>query len=86
MELLVDILDLLLVIPLIMAIAIGIILVERDKRKRAEQELRTTRKSLKKVCEACIKENNSIHARITYEAYFGTTVDHTGDSFIDGEE
>lgn len=85
MELLVDILAL-VVIPLIIAIAIGIILVERDKRKKAEQELQATRKSLKEVCEACIKENNSIHARITYEAYFGIPVDHTGDGFIDGEE
>lgn len=46
MELLVDILGL-VVIPLIIAITIGIILAERDKRKRAEQELQTTRKSLK---------------------------------------
>ena len=85
MELLVHIL-VLVVIPLIIVIAIGIILAERNKRKRAEQELQATRKSLKEVCEACIKENNSVPARITYETYFGTPVDHTGDGFIDGEE
>lgn len=85
MELLVDILAL-VIIPLIIAISVAIILRERDRRKKAEQELESTRKSLKDLCEACIKENNSSHARITYTAYFGKPVDHTGDGFIDGEE
>lgn len=77
-------------IPLILIFAIAvigeIISQERNARKKAEQELQTTRKSLKDLCEACIKENNSTHARITYVAYFGKTVDHAGDGFIDGFE
>ena len=85
MKLLVDILAL-IIIPLIIAFAVGIILAERDKRKRAEQELETTKKALKDLCEACIKENNSPHARRTYVAYFGKPVNHTGDGFIDGYE
>lgn len=77
-------------IPLILIFAIAvigeIISQERNARKKAEQELQTTRKSLKDLCEACIKENNRIHARITYVAYFGKPVDHAGDGFIDGFE
>ena len=65
MELLAYVRDL-VVISLISTIAIGIILVERDKRKRVEQELQTTRNSLKNVCQECIKENNSVHARVAY--------------------
>ncbi len=76
---------LLVVIPLILCIMTGvisgIISRERNARKKAEQELQYTRKSLKDLCEACIKENNSIHARITYQAYFRPTVDHAEDSF-----
>lgn len=85
MELLVDILAL-VVIPLIIAISVAIILRERDRRKKAEQELESTKKSLKDLCEVCIRENNSSHAKITYTAYFGNPVDHAGDGFIDGEE
>ena len=77
-------------IPLILFFATvviaNIISQERNARKKAEQELQTTRKSLKDLCEACIKENNSTHARITYVAYFGKPVDHAGDGFIDGYE
>lgn len=80
----------LVIVPLIVAILggviIGIISRERNARKEAEQDLETTRKSLKELCEACIKKNNSVHARITYEAYLGRPVDHTGDGFIDGYE
>lgn len=81
---------LLVIVPLILCILTGVILGitsrERNARKKAEQELQSTRKSLKDLCEACIKENNSIHARITYQVYFGPPVDHTGDGFIDGYE
>jgi len=81
---------LLVVVPLILCILTGVILGiisrERNARKKVEQELQSTRKSLKELCEACIKENNSIHARITYQAYFGPPVDHAGDGFIDGYE
>ena len=59
---------------------------ERHKRREVESELETTRSDLKKLCEKCIDENFSVHARITYQAYFGRPVDHTGDGFIDGEE
>ena len=78
------------IVPLIVAIIVGVILGiiprERNARKEAEQKLEATRKCLKELCEACIKENNSVYARITYEAYFGKLVDHTGDGFIDGYE
>lgn len=81
---------LLVVVPLILIVAIVVLVdtisQERNARKKAEQELQTTRKSLKDLCEACIKESNSTHARITYVAYFGKTVDHAGDGFIDGYE
>lgn len=81
---------LLVVVPLILIVAIVVLVdaisQERNARKKAEQELQTTRKSLKDLCEACIKENNSTHARITYVAYFGKPVDHAGDGFIDGYE
>lgn len=80
----------LVIVPWIVAIIggviLGIISRERIERKEAEQELEATRKSLKELCETCIKENNSVHARITYEAYFGRPVDNTGDGFIDGYE
>ena len=75
-----------LVVLLIATILICVILRERYARKEAEQELGATRKSLKKLCEECIKENNSVYARITYEAYFGTPVNLAGDGFIDGYE
>ena len=84
-EMIIDLLGF-VIIPLIICFAFVIIMVEREARKRAEHELQTTRESLKKLCEACIKENNSVHARITYAVYFGPPVDHTGDGFIDGEE
>ena len=74
----------LLVVFLIPCILIGII--SGIARKKTEQELQSTRKSLKDLCEACIKENNSEHARITYQAYFGLPVEHAGDGFIDGYE
>ena len=81
---------LLVLVPLIFCVLIGgglgIISRERNARKRVEQELQSTRKSLKDLCEACIKENNSTYARITYQAYFRHPVDHTGDGFIDGYE
>lgn len=81
---------LLIFVPLILVILtgaiLGIISRERNARKEAEQELQDTRKSLKNLCEECIRENNSIHARITYQAYFGLPVDHAGDGFIDGYE
>lgn len=80
----------LVIVPLFVvilgSIVIGIILREWNAKKQAEQELEATRKSLKELCETCIKENNSIPARITYEAYFGEPVDHTGDGFIDAYE
>ena len=74
------------IVPLLVAIVVIIFIREYSARKEAEQELGATRKSLKGLCEACIKENNSVHARITYEAYFGTPVNLTGDGFIDGYE
>lgn len=64
----------------------GIIDRERILRNETEKELIATRKTLKNLCEACINENNSINARITYQAYFGGPVNLTGDGFIDGEE
>ena len=73
-----------LIISIIGGVIIGIILRERNARKEAEQELEATRKSLKELCEVCIKENNSVYARIIYESYFGRPVDHTGDGFING--
>jgi len=76
----------LLIAVILGSVIIGIISRERNARKKAEHELKATRKSLKEVCEVCIKESNNIHARIVYEAYFGKTVDHTGDGFIDGYE
>lgn len=81
---------LLIFVPLILVILTGVILGiisrERNARKEAEQELQDTRKSLKNLCEECIKENNSIYARITYAAYFELPVDHAGDGFIDDYE
>ena len=74
------------IVAIIGGVIMGIISRERNARKEAEQELEATRKSLKELCEACIKENNSVYARITYQAYFGRPVDHTGDGFIDGYE
>ncbi len=74
------------VVIILVSVIVGIILWERSARKRVEQELRATRKSLKEVCEACMSENNNIRAKIAYEVYFGKAVNHTGDGFIDGEE
>lgn len=80
----------LVIIPLVLCVLIsfiwGMFSRERNRRKEAEQELQSTRKSLKELCEICIKENNNIHAKITYQAYFGSSVNHTGDGFIDGYE
>ena len=67
-------------------IAESIIWAERNERKKLEQELEATKESLKEVCEKTIKNNDNICAKITYEAYFGRPVDHTGDGFIDGYE
>ena len=74
------------VLVVICIVANSIILTERNKRKKLEQELDTTKKALKEVCEKIIKNNDNIGAKITYEAYFGKPVDHTGDGFIDGYE
>ena len=67
-------------------VACSIIYKERNNRKKAEQELETTRNALKEVCEKILKDNDSIRAKITYQVYFGEPVDHTGDGFIDGYE
>lgn len=75
-----------MIAAIIEGVILGIISRERNARKEAEQELEATRKALKELCEACIKENNSVYARITYKEYFGRSVDHTGDGFIDGYE
>ena len=56
---------------------------ERTARIKAEQELLTTRKSLEDLCKNCIKEKNCPRAKITYQAYFGKQVDHSGDGFVD---
>ena len=75
-----------LLVVVIIPMGLGMINEERQKRREVEKELQATRESLRKLCEACIEENNSVHARITYAAYFGEPVDHTGDGFIDGYE
>lgn len=59
---------------------------ERTARIKAEQELLTTREALEDLCKNCIKEKNCPRAKITYQAYFGKPVDHSGDGFIDGYE
>lgn len=73
------------VVVVIFVILVALYLAEQSARKKTEEELQRTRESLKKLCEVTIKENNSIHAKITYEAYFGKNVEHTGDGFVDGE-
>lgn len=63
-----------LIIPgivIVASIIAGLFSRERNKRKTAEKELHATKKSLKELCEVCIKEHNSVNAKITYEAYFG---------------
>ncbi|MBE5812084.1 MAG: hypothetical protein E7314_00320 [Clostridiales bacterium] len=68
----------LVVIPLIVAVAIGIIIGERTKRTKVELKLKSV--------ESALSQAKSHDARIIHVAYFGAPVDHLGDGFVDGEE
>jgi len=52
--------------------------IERKRRIKSEEKLESLEKSLSKA--------KSEDARIIYQSYFATPVDHTGDGFIDGDE
>ena len=52
--------------------------IERKKRIEAEGKLESLEKHL--------SEATSVDARIIYQSYFASPVDHTGDGFIDGDE
>lgn len=76
----------LIIAMLVISASIGKIKEEQDLRKQAEEELASTKKAFKTLCEDCIAENGSLHARIAYQAYFAGPVDLTGDGFIDMPE
>ena len=71
-----------LLIAIILMLVIAYLLVDRSDEKRrrieAERKLELLEKSLSKA--------SSEDARIIYQSYFASPVDHTGDGFIDGEE
>lgn len=52
--------------------------IERKRRIKSEEKLESLEKSLSKA--------KSEDARIIYQSYFATPVNHTGDGFIDGDE
>ena len=70
----------LIVIVLMLVIAYLLVdrSIERKIRIESEEKLESLEKSLSKA--------KSEDARIIYQSYFATPVNHTGDGFIDGDE
>ena len=70
----------LIVIVLMLVIAYLLVdsSIERKRRIKSEEKLESLEKSLSKA--------KSEDARIIYQSYVATPVNHTGDGFIDGDE
>ncbi len=69
-------------IAIILMLVIAYLLVDRsiERKRRIESEGKL------EALENSLSKASSEDARIIYQSYFATPVDHTGDGFIDGDE
>ena len=69
-------------IAIILILVIAYLLVDRsiERKRRIESEGKL------EALENSLSKASSEDARIIYQSYFATPVDHTGDGFIDGDE
>ena len=69
-------------IAIILMLVIAYLLVDRsiERKRRIESEGKL------EALENSLSKASSEDARIIYQSYFASPVDHTGDGFIDGDE